>query len=72
MFVYTIGDIIGIAFLVIFLSASMIVAISRYIKQSFCKHEKFYETMACDAICSNCGKNLGFIGKIQEERKEWK
>lgn len=34
-----------------------------------CKHERFIETRACDAICTDCGKNLGFIGTVREERR---
>jgi hypothetical protein len=26
-----------------------------------CKHLHVRETMACDAVCLGCGKNLGFI-----------
>ena len=26
-----------------------------------CKHLRVRETMACDAICLDCDKNLGFI-----------
>lgn len=33
-----------------------------------CKHESFYETMACDAVCVNCGKNLGFIGNLDRSK----
>jgi hypothetical protein len=39
------------------------------IKQSRCKHSRYRETMACDAICSDCGKNLGFIGSIRDKDK---
>lgn len=37
-----------------------------------CHHERFFETSTCDAICTDCGKNLGFIGAWQEkiEKKE--
>lgn len=32
-------------------------------KQWRCKHTAgVSETMSCDAICKECGKNLGFIG----------
>lgn len=32
-------------------------------KQRRCKHTSgVHETRACDAICKDCGKNLGFIG----------
>ncbi len=26
-----------------------------------CKHLRVRETMACDAVCRDCGRNLGFI-----------
>ena len=29
--------------------------------QAICKHLRVYETKSCDAICRDCGKNLGFI-----------
>lgn len=38
------------------------------IRRARCKHERFYETRACDAVCSACGKNLGFIGTVREQR----
>jgi len=38
------------------------------IRRARCKHERFHETGACDAICSHCGKNLGFIGAVRAER----
>lgn len=41
----------------------------RTIKQYKCKHERVYETQACDAICSECNKNLGFIGSWREKHK---
>ncbi len=31
------------------------------LKQRRCPHERVNETQACDAICRECGKNLGFI-----------
>jgi hypothetical protein len=68
MFIYTIGDIltgvvvfgVGGLYLVFYVLTS--------IKQSKCKHERFYETSACDAVCTDCGKNLGFIGNIRKSR----
>ncbi len=68
MFIYTIGDILtgvvvfgvgGLCLVSYFLTA---------IKQSKCKHERFHETSACDAVCTSCGKNLGFIGNIRKSR----
>jgi hypothetical protein len=65
MFIYTIGDIIGAAILVAIIG----MVISKRIKQHYCKHEKYYETMACNAVCVKCGKNLGFIGSVKKERR---
>lgn len=76
MFVYTIGDVFGIICLAVVLLTVLVSAVSKYIKQSMCKHEHYFETMACDAVCRDCGKNLGFIGNVQKERSsgknEWK
>lgn len=37
------------------------------IKQMRCKHEHIFEDgLNCDAICRDCGKNLGFIGTWRE------
>ena len=40
--------------------------IRRIRQQSRCSHQRYHETSACDAICSDCGKNLGFIGSWRE------
>ena len=40
----------------------LLFALPEAIKQARCKHERVRETMACDAVCQACGKNLGFIG----------
>lgn len=34
-----------------------------------CAHEEVFETRACDAICRDCGKNLGFIQNWRDQRK---
>ena len=40
-------------------------------KQRMCYHDKgVNETRACEAICRNCGKNLGFIGTWREKQKQ--
>lgn len=73
MFIWTIWDLIffsfaGICFLLIFL----IRAYTWYI-QATCKHDQGVgETMACDAICRSCGKNLGFIGAWRDAQKKGK
>lgn len=34
-----------------------------------CQHKRVMETMACDAVCRECGKNLGFIQKWRDAHK---
>ena len=67
--VWTISDIIALSvavlFFVIYAAANLITCIH----QSRCKHEKYRETRSCDAICSCCGKNLGFIGNVRDKAK---
>jgi hypothetical protein len=46
--------------LLIFLFAVFRLCMHRF-KYRNCKHERVNETQACDAICCNCGRNLGFI-----------
>ena len=39
------------------------------IKQYRCRHDGgFYETRACNAICRQCSKNLGFIGNLRDKK----
>ncbi|EJJ1122541.1 hypothetical protein NIO06_000194 [Escherichia coli] len=58
----------GGLFLIIFIIAAAL-AVRKMLKQRRCSHASFRETSACDAICNNCGKNLGFIGTVREKRK---
>ena len=74
MFVVTIDGImtiIALVILTVFVAIIAFVSLAQSFKQWRCKHEKYgyRETMACDAVCNNCGKNLGFIGTIREQRK---
>ena len=42
-------------------------ALSRLWRESRCKHDgKIRETQACQAICNDCGKDLGFIGAVPD------
>ena len=60
----------GIAIIILIFSVLLASQIPRWIKQSRCKHERVRETMACAAVCRNCGKNLGFIGTWRESQKK--
>lgn len=35
----------------------------QWFRQQRCNHPRISETTSCDAICCECGKNLGFIGE---------
>lgn len=65
----TIGEVIGITFFFIFMVVVLYHFVRMKIRQTFCYHKKYYETMACQAVCSDCGKNLGFIGAVRERSK---
>jgi len=69
VFVITFGDVFGLIALAVFLLVFVFVYGKQAWKQSRCKHDGgVNETMACDAICRQCGKNLGFIGKWREAK----
>ena len=38
-----------------------IIAFFRHLR---CKHETYRENLACNCICTTCGKDLGFIGSV--------
>lgn len=66
-----IGWILGeIAFVLVAIALALAVialcSLPRLFRQNRCQHLRFQETMACDAICLDCGKNLGFIGPQRE------
>jgi hypothetical protein len=67
---WAIGDAaIGLLLLAILGIAALMISAPRWIKQQRCQHQHYRETSACDAICNDCGKNLGFIGRIRDARQ---
>lgn len=65
-FVITLHDIINVIVLTVIISIFLIVFGIKWIDQKLCKHNGgVSENSSCDAICKKCGKNLGFIGNIQ-------
>jgi len=69
MFIYTIGDILTLVVIVLTITAIIVVSVVQWYKESRCKHDGGYnETQKCDAICRQCGKNLGFIGKLRDKK----
>ncbi len=69
MFIFTIETILTLVLIVIFILIHSYYGIKKYFKQKNCDHSDYRETMACDAVCTKCSKNLGFIGKIRDKRK---
>ncbi len=59
----------GLLLLAVIGIGAALFSIPRIIRQRRCKHERFYETRSCDAVCTDCGKNLGFIGTVRENRR---
>lgn len=52
---------VGVAFGIVALKG-----VATLVRQRRCEHKRFRETMACDAVCTDCGKNLGFIGALKK------
>jgi len=40
----------------------------QFIQSLFCKHEEYFETMSCQAICNKCHKDLGFIENPRKDK----
>lgn len=71
MFIWTIWDAIQIAALLLFALVMLFFWIGHSIGEWKCKHRSgVTETSACDAVCVQCGKNLGFIGTWREKNAE--
>lgn len=65
---WAIGEmVIGLFLLVIIGLISLLIMTPRLIRQARCKHLHYHETGSCDAICTDCGKNLGFIGSWRDK-----
>ena len=50
--------------------AVILSSIPTAIKQSRCEHPRYFETGSCDAVCKDCGRNLGFIGSWREKMRK--
>jgi len=69
VFVWTFGDVISLLVIGLIILVVLIGSLKQWFKQARCKHNNVHETRACDAVCSQCGKNLGFIGTWRERHK---
>jgi hypothetical protein len=53
------------------IGAALLITLRTVSRQSKCPHNgAVSETQACDAICRQCGKNLGFIGAWRERNSK--
>ena len=62
MIIFSIVDILALILGLIYLIWVCSLKYKECKKQFMCPHHEVHETMACEAICDECGKNLGFIG----------
>jgi hypothetical protein len=69
MFIYTIGDLLTLLVIISTIATAIVIGVIQWYKESRCKHDGGYnETQACEAICRQCGKNLGFIGNWRNKK----
>lgn len=58
---------IALAVLALIVLAAVVFHIPAWWRQRKCDHSRFYETRSCDAVCSLCGADLGFIQPWREK-----
>ena len=68
MFIFTLETVIVAAIVLLIIVLKSYWFIKDSYKQSKCEHKDYRETMACNAVCSDCGKNLGFIGNVRASK----
>lgn len=72
MIIITVPQIIGLFLLALISLIALVCWCKAMIKEYFCKHNDWWENQQCQAICSNCGKDLGFVGTIRKRDMEAK
>ena len=70
MFIITLSEVVGAIMLLLIFGAWAIEEIKTLMHQSRCKHPRYWENSRCDAICTECGKNLGFIENSRKTNPE--
>lgn len=72
MFIWTISDAVAVIVFAVIGIFLLYLWASTAIRQARCKHDgSVGETRECDAICDQCGKNLGFIGLRREKTRKF-
>ena len=59
---------LALAVFALVLLAVLLTSVPGWIRRARCKHPRVRETMRCHAICTTCGKELGFIGTWREKQ----
>lgn len=64
------GEIVGFIVVVLVLGLVGLIQAAEWWKTYRCRHAgRISENRSCDAICDDCGKNLGFIGAWRDKQK---
>lgn len=70
VFVWTLSEVVWLTVVALALIVAFIIKACTMIRMSRCKHDGgVNETGACNAICRQCGVNLGFIGAWRKKQK---
>lgn len=67
MIVITLTEILFFTFWGVLILTIGIVKFMEWLQQRNCGHTRYRENQACNAICIDCHKNLGFIANIREK-----
>ena len=68
VFVWTVSDVFGLILCVVIAVTLIPIYLWNWIKTLRCQHPSVIETQACDAICTKCGANLGFISAWRNKK----
>jgi hypothetical protein len=68
VFLVTVSDVLWGLVVLGGVLAALVVYFKEWRGQERCRHEQgVRETQSCDAICKQCGENLGFIGQWRKK-----
>jgi uncharacterized membrane protein YqiK len=71
VFLVTVSDMLCGFVILGFVLSAIVIYFKVQRRQALCKHERgVRETSSCDAICNQCGKNLGFISLWRKEHSK--
>lgn len=59
---------VGIGILLILVFGAVVMTFFEKLKQWRCEHSTYRENRACQAICTSCKKDLGFIADLRADK----